>query len=188
MLIVPNIKVLDNDAFLTHEEAAIRLRERNEQVHRGYRLSEHDVLKDKARRGGQWIHSSEFILKVLRLNPLVWVEHQINFPDDWGFYTSVQDKKVFVCQFPKGWMREFTAIDVDDRDLGTEKIHGWRQVLVSLIGKGVLTWEQVHKAFGDAEGLNSDTWLKKTTIFRHKAGAGQIQRNITNESANFRTH
>jgi len=178
VLVLPNSSDLKRYSTAELSEA---LKEKTERFHDLYRLSDHNELTDTEKRGGQWMHSSELIHKITRLNPMVWVEHQINFPEDWGFYTCINNKRIFVCQFPKGWMREFSTIVTDHRNLADGKQHGWRQVLLLLMTKGILTWEQVHKAFGDSESQNSDRWQRYTQMFKQGCYSGNVLRNVANE-------
>lgn len=159
--------------FLPLDEALLKFKgEKIEPQLETYRLYDHRELKDFHMRSGQWIHSSEFIHRVQRLNPRLFVEQQLNFPDQWGFYVDVLGKQKYVSGFPKGWLREFTAIVVDNRNLMEgDEIRGWRHVLVRLMGLGLLSWSQVLKEFGNSEGVNADRWKKFTWPFREGCAA-----------------
>lgn len=173
---------LDTDAveMLPLEEALLKFKgERIEPYLETFRLSDHDELKDFHRRSGQWLHSSELIYQVTRLNPMIFVEQQINYPDQWGFYVTVRGKQRYVSGFPKGWLREFTAIVVDERNLMEgDEIRGWRHVLVRLMGLGLLSWQQVVTTFGNSEGVNAERWRRYTWPFREGC-ADRIRENLS---------
>jgi len=179
MLVLHDSRLLGND-FLPRAEALLRYRqEKIEPMHEIYRLSDHNDLKDLVKRAGQWMHSSELIYRVQKLNPCVYVHQQVNYPDQWGFYVDVQSRLTYVSGFQKGWLREFTAILVDERNLmAGDELRGWRAVLLKLMEKGILRWEQVHRAFGDSEGVNADRWRKYTRIFREDDSQQVIYTNL----------
>jgi hypothetical protein len=179
MLVLSNARLLGND-FLPRAEALLRYRqEKIEPLHDTYRLSDHEELKDLYKRAGQWMHSSELVFKVQNLNPCIYVQQQINYPDQWGFYVDVQSRLQYVSGFQKGWLREFTAILVDDRNLMLgDELRGWRAVLLKLLEKGILRWEQVHKTFGDAEGANTHRWRNYTRIYREDGSNQVVNRNL----------
>ncbi len=146
-----------------------------------YRLWDHNSFRDFHRRKGCVLHSSEFIFRLQELNPNISVSHQINFADDWGLYTDMVGGSIYLSGFPKGWLTEFSYCLVDDRNLPTEEKRGWRTVLIRLLGKGVLTWEQVVNEFGDSEGFNSERWLTYSAPYRNSDGAGAIALNLHNQ-------
>jgi hypothetical protein len=145
-----------------------------------YRQSDHDWFKDFSRRKGEMMHHSDLIYRLQQLNPHIFVQQQVNFPDDWGLYTSALGRVQFLTGVPKGWLTEFSYALVDDRDLPLEERRGWRTVLVYCLMKGAITWEQVLVEFGEPQdGFNETRWCETTAEFRH--GGDQIaQRNISN--------
>jgi hypothetical protein len=179
MLVLGDSSLLGND-FLPAREAMLRYKqERIEPLHDTYRLSDHNDLKDLHKRAGQWMHASELIYRVQKLNPCVYVHQQINYPDQWGFYVDVQSRLTYVSGFQKGWLREFTAILVDDRDLmAGDELRGWRAVLLKLMEKGVLRWQQVFREFGDVEGANAWRWRCYTRIYRESESDRTINKNL----------
>lgn len=170
----------DDVEFLPLEEALLKFKgERIEPQLETFRLYDHHELKDFHRRSGQWMHSSELVHQVTRMNPRIFVEQQLNYPDQWGFYVDVRGRQRYVSGFPKGWLREFTAIVVDSRDLMEgDEIRGWRHVLVRLMGLGLLSWAQVVKTFGNSEGANAERWQKFTWMFREGC-ADRIRENLS---------
>jgi len=145
-----------------------------------YRQSDHDAFKDFNRRKGEVLHSSDLIFRLQNLNPHIFVQNQINFPDDWGLYTDSLGRIQFLTGLPKGYLTEFSWAIVDDRDLPLEERRGWRTVLVYCMNKGALTWDDVFREFGDPQdGFNDARWHLATDSLRH--GSDQVsQRNCNN--------
>lgn len=167
--------------FEPWEEARERyIQERVEPMLQKYRQSDHDWFKDFNRRRGECLHSSDLIYRIQKLNPHIQVQSQVNFPDDWGLYSSALGRVQFLTGLPKGWLTEFSFAFVDDRNLPTEERRGWRTVLVYCLLKGALTWEQVVAEFGEPQdGFNDARWQDVTTEIR--VGGDEIfQRNIGN--------
>jgi hypothetical protein len=179
VLVLNDSRLLGND-FLPRHEALLRYREEKiDPLHDTYRLHDHNDLKDLIKRAGTWMHSSELIFKVQTLNAGVYVHQQVNYPDQWGFYVSVQSRLTYVSGFQKGWLREFTAILVDDNNLmAGDELRGWRAVLLKLLEKGILRWEQVMRQFGDAEGVNANRWRQYTRNFREDSSNQIVNRNL----------
>jgi hypothetical protein len=145
-----------------------------------YRQSDHDWFKDFNRRRGVCMHSSDLIYRVQQMNPHIFVQQQINFPDDWGLYTSALGRIQFLTGMPKGWLQEFSYAIVDERNLPLEERRGWRTVLVYLMFKGALLWDDVVREFGEpTDGWNETRWCEATVDFRH-GGEQMVHRNIAN--------
>jgi hypothetical protein len=179
MLVLNDARLLGND-FLPGKEAILRHRQEHiEPLHDTYRLHDHNDLKDLHKRAGQWMHASELIYRVQKLNPCVYVHQQFNYPDEWGFYVDVQSRLTYVSGFHKAWLREFTAILVDDNNLmAGDELRGWRAVLLKLLSKGILRWPQVLREFGDSEGVNANRWRQHTRIFREDDSDQVINLNL----------
>ena len=145
-----------------------------------YRQSDHDWFKDFNRRRGVCMHSSDLIYRLQQLNPHIFVQQQINFPDDWGLYTSQLGRIQFLTGLQKGWLTEFSYALVDERDLPLEERRGWRTVIIYCLMKGAVTWEQVLAEFGEPQdGFNEQRWCETTVDFRY-GGEQLFQRNIAN--------
>jgi hypothetical protein len=167
--------------FLPWEEARERYIEKKiEPLLQTYRQSDHSWFKDWSRRRGEMVHFSDLVYRLQKMNPHIFVQSQINFPDDWGLYTSALGRVQFLTGCPKGWLTEFSYALVDDRDLPTEERRGWRTVLIYALMKGAITWDQVLAEFGEPnDAWNEQRWAEVTTDFRH-GGEQQIHRNIAN--------
>lgn len=181
MSVVLDRRFLDGE-FLCPQEALEKYSAtRIEPMHDLYRLYDHQSFCDFERRKGEVLHSSEFIYRVQKLNPLLFVQHQVNFEDDWGVYVDLLGRAIYVSGFPKDWLTEFSYAFVDERNLPTEERRGWRSVLLRLMAKGVLEWEAVVNEFGHSEGLNSERWLIYTAPYRNQNGSQIVARNLANE-------
>lgn len=175
------IATLKPEDFEAADEAIERyIAERIEPTLQQYRQSDHDWFANFNRRKGEVMHSSDLIFRLQRLNPHIFVQAQINFPDDWGLYTSALGRVQFLTGMPRGWLTEFSYAIVDDRDLPVEEKRGWRTVVVYCLMKGAITWEQVLAEFGEpTDGFNEQRWCEATADFR--LGGDQIaHRNIQN--------
>ena len=175
------VKNMRPDDYLPWDEAKEKyLAEKIEPTLRTYRQSDHDWFKSFSRRKGEVMHSSDLIFRLQSLNPHISVQSQVNFPEDWGLYSSALGRVQFLTGLPKNWMTEFSYALVDERDLPLEERRGWRTVLVYCLMKGAITWEQVLAEFGEPQdGWNEQRWCEATAEYRH--GGDQIsQRNIAN--------
>ena len=175
---VKNAKPAD---FEPWDEAKERyIAEKVEPMLQMYRQSDHDWFKSFSRRKGEVMHSSDLIFRLQELNQHIFVHAQINFPDDWGLYSSATGRIQFLTGLPKGWLTEFSYALVDDRDLPTEERRGWRTVLIYCLMKGAITWEQALTEFGEPQdGFNEQRWCEVTTDFR-QGGEQMVHRNIAN--------
>lgn len=175
------IKNAKPNDFEPWEEARERyITEKIEPMLALYRQSDHDWFKSWSRRKGEVIHSGDLIFRLQNLNPHIFVQSQINFPDDWGLYSSALGRIQFLTGMPKGWMTEFSYSIVDDRDLPVEERRGWRTVIVYALMKGAIIWEQVIAEFGEPQdGWNEQRWCEVTADFRH-GGEQTVHRNIAN--------
>ena len=82
--------------FEPWEEARERyIAEKIEPTLQLYRQSDHEWFKDFSRRKGEVMHSSDLIFQLQRLNPHIFVQSQVNFPDDWGLYSSALGESSF---------------------------------------------------------------------------------------------
>jgi hypothetical protein len=173
-------RILAGEVLSWTEEREKYQQTKIEPLHDLYRLSDHVLFTDSETRRGFSMHSSEFIARVQKLNPLIYVRHQLNFEDDWGLYADIGGKLVYLSGFPKGWMSEFSWAPTDERDLPTEEKRGWRTVLVLLMGKGLLTYPEVVEEFGESEGFNSERWAVYTQPYRNRDEGQVVALNISN--------
>lgn len=163
------VQTLKPEDFEPWDEAKARYIDKKiEPLHTKFRESDHDWFKDWSRRRGIAMHSSDLIYHLQKLNPHIFVQQQINFPDDWGVYLEVAGRIQYLSAVPKGWLTEFSYSIVDAKNLPVEERRGWRTVIVLCLLKGALTWEQVFNEFGDPEdGFNDARWQDVTRDVRH---------------------
>jgi hypothetical protein len=165
---------------LSSEESITKYAEETERVLDQYRLSEHQQMKDSWRKRGH-MHSSEFIVRVKRMNPTLFVQQQINQPNHWGFYADVRGKLTYLSAFTKGWVPEYSYILADDRDLPIDEMRGWRTCLTRLLGMGVVSWHQVCREFGDVSGNGGEKWRQMTLPYRAGNSTRLYTRNLANK-------
>jgi hypothetical protein len=145
-----------------------------------YRESDQDWFSDWSRRRGECIHASDLIYRLQRLNPHIFVQQQVNFPDDWGLYTSASGRIQFLTGLSKGWLTEFSWALVDGRNLPIGERRGWRTVIIYGLLKGAITWDQVIAEFGEPQdGFNDARWCETVADLRW-GGDQMFQRNIAN--------
>ena len=126
-----------------------------------FREPDHDHLKSMVDRLGKVYMHTDFITIVQRLNNKVFPETSNADPSVVGLYYVKGRSKRFATAFDKGFVPEFTYINVDRADLMIPTIFeepennipkgfkkGWRQVLVDLMKHKLLTKKQVKEAFG----------------------------------------
>lgn len=149
------------------QEAMARSQEKDAEILEKYYINDQADLANADARAGHRMHHSEFMLKVQHLNPEIFIEQQINFPDDLGFYTlDVAGVKRYLSSFPKGYIREFSYVVLDKQGLPCDEVRGWRTTLWRLLRVGMLSWPDVHRVFGEAQGAHRDRWLQMTFPFR----------------------
>lgn len=169
MLVLPHSSQL-GDGNVRGAEALARLYEDTDRRLRQFRLPDHDALKQRERLIGTPMAHTELIRRVTKLNPRVWAEDSINFPENWGFYTTDQHgAKTFIVAAAKGFLPEHSWIEADRADLATKEHRGWRTVLTRLLDAKALNWSQVTEAFGDTNSTARNLrWRKNTARHRTK--------------------
>jgi hypothetical protein len=155
------------DKRLSGEEALLRSFENTDAMLQRYRLDDHEHLKDADARTGRPMLHTELISRVTRLNGRVWAEDSLNAAGNVGFYHNKGGVKSYICAFEKGALPEYTIIFTDCADLPVKQKQGWRNILLRLLGAGVLTWAQVLDIFGDAHGCNAQRWKFYTRKYRN---------------------
>lgn len=175
---IHNAKPADFEPWSEARERYIH--DKIEPILQTYRQSDHDWFKDFHRRKGEVIHSSDLIFRIQKLNPRIFVQQQVNYPDDWGLYTEALGRIQFLTGVPKGWLTEFSYAIVNERDLPEEERRGWRTVLIYCLMKGALEWNGVVREFKEPEdSFNEERWCAVTSDFRF-GGDQMVQRNISN--------
>jgi hypothetical protein len=172
MLVLNDRKLLGdgpNGENLRNEESLARIQHLTRKDLDRYRWPDQEEMTDFARRCGERMHHSELIRRVNHLNPAIFVEQSINFPDCLSFYhvapqTGVQ---TYLSYMDKGDMPEFSCMIVDEKDIPEKEIRGWRTILVRLLTLNALRWCDVKEEFGDPRlEINARRWYAETQPFR----------------------
>lgn len=110
---------------------------------------------------------NEFVRRVLKLNPSLWVEDSIAAPGMFNFYRMKEGRKVALnTPLNRGFIPEFSIITTDNADLPVKLQLGWRTALQRLVQQKVLTKRQVLETWGDVY------WGDKRDQFWHENLAG----------------
>jgi hypothetical protein len=87
-----------------------------------------------------------------------------------GYYES-RPAVVRVAALQDGVSPEWSLYHFDQYDVPTsEKYHGWRTCLLSLILRGVLTEQEAHSAFGMPTGQASEFYREQLFAYRNRMG------------------
>jgi hypothetical protein len=135
-----------------------------------YRMPDQEAFKDKEKQTGKGMWSNAMIQSVLKLNPKLWCEDTVAIPGAAGFYWMRGKDKTFTgACFTKGFLPEFSIVNVDAADLPVWPTYGWRFVLVRLVKCGALTYNQINKVWGEVH--HNDTrgkyWSLNIREFRN---------------------
>ena len=138
-----------------------------------------DVTNAEAQQGRR-LHRSEVVRRILKLNPNLWYERSIRYPDQGGLY--VRDLSVLsfekrrVASMPHDWVPEFSVqltvpSIVPSADLAPvweaiqqvdSRIPGWRMVLVCLLKEGLISPAGIEREFQISRGRSSQKWQAVT--------------------------
>lgn len=184
MLILPDKRLLGdgvNGANLRNEDSLAYLRAKNDKDLERFRWNDQADMTNCEKRQGRRMHRSELIRRVRSLNGSIWVEQQINFPDDLGFYDVYPPHTGtprYLSSFSKEWMPEFSYLLLDWQNIPETEVRGWRTAIVRLLKLGALSWNQVHYEFGDpTEQVNALRWYAQTADFR--TSGSSTRRDVT---------
>jgi hypothetical protein len=152
-----------------HDELA-RLWEETEKEVAKYRYPDQEDFKNAERQMGKFLHSSELVMRIQKLNANLIVEDSNSMKGCAAFYwTDGKGKKYTNASFTKGYVPEFTVMKTDSADLPAYyPTYGWRTVLVRLLKFRALTWQQVLDTFGDVKFSDSrgKHWRNNVKDFR----------------------
>lgn len=164
---------------LSIEENTARLREKNNnsEAVKSQRWAHQDDYRDDRARVGRVLPSGEFLAKVQKLVPELYITDGRIVGDVALFrvYPQPQERLggrdfeyLFYC--PTGLLPEYSIYEFDTaRDVPIrEKLRGWRTVLLRLIRMGLLTEETCDQEFGVAIGPASNVWYRKLYEYRNK--------------------
>lgn len=171
-------RVLMPRSPLPMREALERWKRENYVYDEQYRMADQHELTNALARIGKKMPSHEFVEKIKRINPFIWVEESNNYDDPsitddkekhngMNWYTMRDKKKVcLMAAFKRGWVPEWTIVHVDDRDLPIDKTPGWREVILNLIRSKALTFKQIAPVFGNPATDAAWRWSQQTQRFR----------------------
>lgn len=120
-------------------------------------------------RFGKIMHQSEFILRLRSILPTAYL-HDFALMGRRGFsYIKPGEGPTFISTIHNGYSPEFSTMRFDEFGVPTkEKYRGWRTALLAAITRGVVTEEQVEKAFGPCIGPESGPYLRQLWEYRNK--------------------
>ncbi len=150
------------DKKLDAKENLAKLKEKNQELIDAKKLPNQSELENVEKALGQRMHWSEFVQRLQKLNYDILAEdggapNAIALRVPWQNEDGTLTKK-YVGGFYKEVLPEFSAVIVDDKGLPHREIRGWRSVLLGLMKQGILTFIEIEKEFGDAEGQRSHLW------------------------------
>ncbi len=167
---------------LSTAEHYARVREANnssEAVKR-QRWAHQDDYRDDRARVGRVLPSGEFLAKIQKLVPSLYITDGRIVGDLAIFRIYPRPREdlggrdfeyLFYC--PTGLLPEYSLYEFDTaRDIPIrEKLRGWRTVLLRLIKAGLMTEEQCDQEFGRAVGPASNVWYRQLFVHRNHSNA-----------------
>lgn len=163
-------------------EHTARLRELNRASHavKKQRRENQDDYKNDAARVGRQMQCSEFLRRVQKLVPSIYVTEG-RIAGDLALYQTYPGPQAaldgndfkYLFYVPDGLMNEFSQYEFEqDKDIMIkESKRGWRTPLLRLILNGLITEEQARVEFGEAVGEASTVWHRTLWKHRNKAAA-----------------
>ncbi len=171
MLIQPDRHEL-GDLRLDPKENLAKIKEDNLKLFSKHKLPEQALLENQDMALGQPMDWQSFVrkLELLRVPDRMWI-HDGGYPNAIAIHvwrqkpSEIEPCWDYVGGFIKGMLPEFSAIKTDEHGLPTEEaaggLRGWRSVLLSLIVNKVVSFNEVVRVFGDANGQRSGLWHKQ---------------------------
>lgn len=156
-------QISSNEKLMELQESTAKLIERE-------RIPGQDEFEKHDQQKGTMLHSNDMIRRILRMNHKLWVEDSVNMPGHANFYYPAQVSGAKTCAaapFKKGPMREFSIIYQDRAGRPVAVEYGWRQVLLRLMQKNLITWQQVQMGFPIYEMRQSSAFDKQVQRFKN---------------------
>jgi hypothetical protein len=175
----PQCMVCESAPKLTMEEHLFQLREKNHNADatRKQRHPDQEEMRKTDARLGRPMHCSEFLLRLQKLVPSLFVKEG-GIVGDLALYQVADAPQAkwdgknynYVGFISYDMLPEFSRYQFDDlRDVMIrESERGWRTVLLRFIKAGLLTEEQCSKEFGPAIGQGSMVWYKQLFLHRNE--------------------
>lgn len=163
---------------LSLQEHTARLREKNlsSAAVKAQRHPDQDHFHNDAERVGRVMSCGEFLVRLKKLVPSLYVTDG-NFIGDLSLYQTFGQPQpdlngqsfAYICYVPIKPMIEFSTYEFNSQGVMVrEKERGWRTVLLKMIRKGLFTEEQCRREFGEAVGPASVVWHKNLHAFRNR--------------------
>ncbi len=177
MLIEPNRSQL-GDRHLSPEEAVIREREQLLNMEARKKIWGQAELEDPDRSSGPRLYYTEIIRRLLKLNPSLKIQDgsdgqvAIYRPKrydeydmeqfDWRAPMSWRWDFEYVTGMEKGYIPQYSHVELDTSNLVKREIRGWRSVLIALIKARAITYRGAIQEFGDPAGdQRSGRWFEQ---------------------------
>jgi hypothetical protein len=170
------------DTHLSPEEAVIREREDLIRIQSKHRIYGQDALEDPERSAGPRLYYTEILRRIWTINPEILVRDgspgqiAIYRPKrrneyDWEQFDFKQGRgwrwdHEYVTGMAKDWLPQYSHVLIDNANLPTREIRGWRSVLIALIKAGALPYRATIREFGDPSGdQRSPLWFEQLSKF-----------------------
>ena len=132
-------------------------------------------VADEQQQQGRRLSRAELVRRIQKLNPKVFYEQSVRYPDQGGLYLddirSPYGKRL-VVGFPHDIVNEFSTVltkpaVIPDLTIAAHwqkikqvdsRIPGWRTVLYKLLMEGLVTMNQIEREFKISEGRSSQFW------------------------------
>jgi hypothetical protein len=163
---------------MSYAEHTARLKEQNysSEAVKKQRFANQEDYENHLARQGKWMHSGEFVLRIKKLVPCLFIRDG-NFIGDLAVYriypgpqSDLEDRNFqYLFFIPTGWMPECSLIEFDDRDIPIrEKKRGWRTPLLRLIKAGLLTEADCEEEFGKPTPGADAVWNRELWQYRNR--------------------
>jgi hypothetical protein len=166
------------DKHLSPEEAVIREREQLLAMEAKKKIWGQAELEDSNRSAGPRLYYTEIIQRLLKLNPSLiirdgsdnrvaiyrpkWHDEYDWEQFDWHAPTSWRWDFEYVTGMEKGYLPQYSHVELDTSNLVKREIRGWRSVLIALIKAKAISYRGAIKEFGDpAEDQRSGRWFEQ---------------------------
>ena len=134
------------------EDSYLERKENNDKNSQQYQWLSPEEYADEGERMGQVMHSSSFILKLLRAGVNCWYRQH---PQEGKITLIVQREDLepeVGCWVQVGFMPELSVMKFDDHGIPLdEKFRGWRTALLQLILKSAISEEKADEVFGSPD-------------------------------------
>lgn len=178
-IVVPDINEL-GDKRLDPAENLAKIKEDNLKLFGVHKLPGQELLENTDMALGKPLDWREFVrkLETLRTPYRMWV-HDGGYPNAiaihvWRQKDNGQGPEYmwdYCGGFIKGMLPEFSAVKLDQHNLPIEEaaagLRGWRSVLLGLIKNKVVTFNEVVRVFGDAQGQRSGRWNEQLQTIKN---------------------